>query len=136
MAETNTILQSNYLPIKNKSKKKKRKRKVYSSVGEPASAPRATQQALFAAWQDLGMSYFAINSLNTYISLVRVQSIQTALPCQGRDFSQISLALSLHLPCEHTETRLRLLCPHDNVSPFSVSHWSSFFFFFFKVIGL
>ena len=32
MAETNTILQSNYLPIKNKSKKKKRKRKVYSSV--------------------------------------------------------------------------------------------------------
>ena len=94
MAETNTILQSNYPPIKNKSKKNKRKRKVYSSVGEPASAPTATQQSLSAAWQDLGMSCFAINFLNTYISLVRVQGIQTALPCQGRDFSQVSLALS------------------------------------------
>ena len=63
-------------------------------MGEPASAPAATQQALSAAWQDLGMSYFAINSLKTYISLVRAQSIQTALPCQGRDFSQISFTLS------------------------------------------
>lgn len=74
------------------------------------------------AWQELGMSYCAISSRNTYRGLVRVDAKRSdGLPwlrgeSQGADCPQISVSPSLHFPGGPTGARWGALCPCDGVS--------------------
>lgn len=76
-------------------------------LAEPAFSPAATQWARSVAWQDPGISYYAISSLNTYRILLQSGCYIFKWLCLGsgdgvKVGSQISLSLPLSISTEPT----------------------------------